>query len=82
MILSDIERVQRLCIIQMNKNEANGCLSVVVPVNIIDRVKWVDGGWDIHCENGWNYRLHDGLYEEGRDSGPNARPLPRAGMLI
>jgi hypothetical protein len=62
---ADIEKVQDRCILAMDRDPSTN-----IPVSTIDTVKWVDGGWDIHCDNGWNHRLgRDGhLYEKGRDA--------------
>jgi hypothetical protein len=63
--MTNIEKVQDLCILAMDRDP-----SVNIPVSMIDEVKWVNGGWDIHCDNKMNYRLtNDGnLYEEGKDA--------------
>jgi hypothetical protein len=62
----DIEWVKELTVQLMDCEENQ---DVSIPVSMIDRVEWQDGGWEIHCDNGWNYSIRGRhLYEVGKDA--------------
>jgi len=68
----DLEEVKDMVNKAMDKEESEKHENrVIVPLGMIDKAtKSDDGGIDIHCENGHNYRLgNDGyLYDIGVDA--------------
>lgn len=70
--MMDINTIKDLVIEAVNREEdENHDVRINPPINMIDSfIDTKDGGYDIHCSNGYNFRLgSDGyLYNIGYDT--------------